>query len=465
MNTYTKEQCIEFLKEYKQFKNKTITRVKNPTTGKYLTSSATIDTIKQQCKEQHQLLSQSSSSSSPIVNFNNITQLFKLPFHKNIINAYVPNTTYTDAIKIITKYIKTNPTDPNVIQYNNILKYIREIIPGYNPLKWDKDSTDIFAMFNLTYTENYHLDRDQQNANNNIKGVINRKPVEYFKDFVFNETNIEDRNISLKIILEIILEYNSHIPYITECISNANQILDLLLQNQIKKSFSSLSISFSTTPSPRSSSSDKKDQYIKYLLHTEPKIENEEDPISGDLWTDMDSTKLKHVIKVFSNNKTYAFYVKDLYTMWHNTVKSNDPKEVFSNPYTREPFTEQQKTQIFEKMKEMYPSIKRPILCKTRKDIKLVINYLPNDFAVQIQYTNGQLNIPLANIDIPKKHVNIYDLTYFPPDIIDKIKTLFDNNKILGKKIPFKLHKAFEKYNNKDLTNETTYKDFCNLLF
>lgn len=240
MNTYTKEQCIEFLKEYKQFKNKTITRVKNPTTGKYLTSSATIDTIKQQCKEQHQLLSQSSSSSSPIVNFNNITQLFKLPFHKNIINAYVPNTTYTDAIKIITKYIKTNPTDPNVIQYNNILKYIREIIPGYNPLKWDKDSTDIFAMFNLTYTENYHLDRDQQNANNNIKGVINRKPVEYFKDFVFNETNIEDRNISLKIILEIILEYNSHIPYITECISNANQILDLLLQNQIKKSFSSL---------------------------------------------------------------------------------------------------------------------------------------------------------------------------------------------------------------------------------
>ena len=463
MSAYTKEQCIEFLKEYKQFKKKTITRVKNPTTGRYLTSSATIDGIKEKCKEQHQVESKSSSSSSPTVNFNNIIPLFKLPFDKNIINAYVPNS--TDAIKIIAKYIKTNPTDPNVIQYNNILKYIREIIPDYNPLEWDKDSTDIFAMFNLTYTESYHLDRDQQNVNNNIKGVINRKPIEYFKDFVFNNNDITDRNIALKVILEIILEYNSHIPYITERIANANQILDLLLQDQVKKSFSSLSISFSKTPSPRSSSSDKKDQYIKYLLHTEPIVVNEDDPISGDNWDDMDSTKLKHVIKVFSNNTTYAFYVKDLYKMWHNTVKTNDPKQPFANPYNREPFTEEQKTEIFEKMKLMYPSIKRPILCKTRKDIKLVINHLPNDFAVEIQYTTGQLNIPLVNIDIPMRHVHISDLRYFPPDIIDKIKALFDNNKILGKKIPFKLHKAFEQYNNKNLTNETTYKDFCNLLF
>lgn len=463
MSTYTKEQCIEFLKEYKQFKKKTITRVKNPTTGRYLTSHTTIDGIKDKCKEQHQVVSQSSSSSSPTVNFNNIIPLFKLPFDKNIINAYVSNS--TDAIKIITKYIKTNSTDPNVIQYNNILKYIREIIPDYNPLEWDKDSTDIFAMFNLTYTESYHLDREQLRANNNIKGVINRKSIEYFKDFVFNNNNITDRNISLKVILEIILEYNSHIPYITERIANANEILDLLLQNQITKSFSSLSISFSKTPSPRSSSSDKKDQYIKYLLHTEPKVVNQDDPISGDNWDDMDSTKLKHVIKVFSNNKTYAFYVKDLYKMWHNTVKTNNPNQPFANPYNREPFTEEQKTEIFEKMKLMYPSIKRPILCKTRKDIKLVINHLPNDFAVEIQYTTGQLNIPLVNINIPMRHVHISDLRYFPPDIIDKIKALFDNNKILGKKIPFKLHKAFEQYNNKDLTNETIYKDFCNLLF
>jgi len=465
MSTYTKEQCIEFLKEYKQFKKKAITRVKNPTTGRYLTSQTTIDDIKEKCKEQHQVVSQSSSSSSPTINFTNITQLFKLPLDKNITNDYVPNSTYEEAIKIIDKYIKKNPTDPNVIQYKNILKHIREIIPGYNPLEWDKDSLDIFAMFNLTYNENHPLDREQQRANNNIKGVINRKPVEYFKDFVFNETNIEERNISLKIILEIILQYNSHIPYITERIVNANDILDLLLQNQIKKAFSSLSISFSKTPSPRSSSSDKKDQYIKYLLHTEPKIENEEDPISGDLWNDMEPTKLKHVIKVVFNKTAYAFYVKDLYTMWRNTVKTNDPKEVFSNPYTREPFTEEQKTQIFEKMKEMYPSIKRPILSKTRKDIKLVLNYFPDVLSVEIQYTNGQLNIPLVNINIPTTHVHIRDLRYFPPSIIDIIKALFDNNKILGKKIPFTLHKAFEKYNNKDLTNEATYKDFCNLLF
>lgn len=465
MSTYTKEQCTQFLKEYKQFIKKTITRVKNPTTGRYLTSRATIDGIKEQCKEQHQLVSQSSSSSSPTVNFNNISQLFRLPFDKNITNAYVPNATYTDATKIIANYIKKNPTDPNVIQYNNILKHIREIIPDYNPLEWDKDSLDIFAMFNLTYNESYHLDREQQRANNNIKGVINRKPAEYFKDFVFNETNIEDRNISLKIILEIILQYNSHIPYITERIANANGILDLLLQNQITKAFSSLSISFSKTPSPRSSSSDKKDQYIKYLLHTEPIVENEEDPISGDSWNDMEPTKLKHVIKVVFNKTAHAFYVKDLFKMWHNTVKTNDPKQPFTNPYNREPFSEEQKTEIFEKMKEMYPSIKRPIFCKTRKDIKLVLNYYPDVLAVEIQYTNGQLNTPLVNINIPTIHVNISDLRYFPPDIIDKIKALFDNNKILGKKIPFKLHKAFEKYNNKDLTNETTYKDFCNLLF
>ena len=102
MSTYTKDQCTQFLKEYKQFKKGTITRVKNPTTGRYLTSHTTIDGIKEKCKEQHQVVSQSSSSSSPTVNFNNIPQLFKLPFDKNIINAYVPNATYTNAIKIIT---------------------------------------------------------------------------------------------------------------------------------------------------------------------------------------------------------------------------------------------------------------------------------------------------------------------------------------------------------------------------
>ena len=462
MDSYTKEQCEQFLKDYKKFKKGTITQIKNPKTNRLLSSSSTIETIFNNCITIHNL---SDDSSSPTINFTNITQLFKLPFDKNITNNYVPNSTYEKAIKIIDKYIKKNPTDPNVIQYKNILKYIREIIPDYNPLEWDKDSTDIFAMFNLTYTESYHLDREQRRANNNIKGVINRKPVEYFKDFVFNNNNITDRNISLKFILEIILQYNSHIPYITDRIANANQILDLLLQNQVKKSFSSLSISFSKTPSPRSNSSDKKDQYIKYLLHTEPKVVNEDDPISGDNWEDMDSTKLKHVIKVFSNNKTYAFYVKDLFKIWHNTVKTNDPNQPFANPYNREPFTEEQKTEIFEKMKLMYPSIKRPILCKTRKDIKLIINHLPYDFAVEIQYTNGQLNIPLVNINIPMRHVHISDLRYFPPSIIDIIKALFDNNKILGKKIPFKLHQAFEKYNNKDLTNETTYKDFCNLLF
>ena len=197
MSAYTKEQCIEFLKEYKQFKKKTITRVKNPTTGRYLTSSATIDGIKEKCKEQHQVESKSSSSSSPTVNFNNIIPLFKLPFDKNIINAYVPNS--TDAIKIITKYIKTNPTDPNVIQYNNILKYIREIIPDYNPLEWDKDSTDIFAMFNLTYTESYHLDREQQRCSTTIsKVLLIANLLNILKITYLTVMTSTDRNIALK---------------------------------------------------------------------------------------------------------------------------------------------------------------------------------------------------------------------------------------------------------------------------
>jgi len=83
------------------------------------------------------------------------------------------------------------------------------------------------------------------------------------------------------------------------------------------------------------------------------------------------------------------------------------------------------------------------ILCKTRKNLNyLLIIYL---ILLRLKY----------NIDIPMRHININDLRYFPPDIIDKI---------LSKKIPFKLHKTFEKYNNKDLSNENTYKDFCNPL-
>jgi hypothetical protein len=280
-------------------------------------------------------------------------------------------------------------------------------------------------------------------------------------------------------VLDIMLYYNT-VPYTIEKINNSIKTLKILLKMDnysIKSADSSLSVSFSKTPSPKSSegsdspmgAAGKKvsKKYLKYILEIEPKAINDTDLFTQDEWQEMPESKLKYVIKIPVNKKDcYAFYIKDIYKLWYESINT---KKDFKNPFNNAIFTEADEKLILEKMKEMYPAIKKPIISKARKDLVLYSVDIPYYKIIKIKYVSNQVDVDLIEINIPVKYEQhcidgTLDFAYLPATIVEKIEKLHNRNKILGKTIPFNIHSTFLEYNGKNLNNVNTYKDFCDKL-
>jgi hypothetical protein len=484
-NNLNEEQCKTFLKEYKEYKKKIITSITNPITKRILTDTKRIELIKDLCVSKYNLqsLAKSSSSQKVILNKQNINLLLRLPLIPSInvlFSKPVPNDI---GFPLLEQYIENNKQSNVIIEYKEILKEIRNFIPLYDPLHWKKDEElAIFAEFNLVFKEGFNIDADTLKTNNNIKGVI-KQASDYFKasiiqsDIIKTKENYKDNLIhnynkyyALLMVLDIMMYYNT-IPFIIDRINNQIKLLKILLNidnTVIKTSDSSLSVSFSKTPSPKSSEgSVESKKYLKYILETEPKAINDTDLFTQDEWKDISESKLKFVIKIPVDKKTcYAFYIKDIYKLWYESVNT---KKDFKNPFTNAIFNEKQEDMILEKMKEMYPVIKKPKLSEARKDLVLykvdIVHYL----LVKIKYVNNPIDIDLIEIRIPIKYEQqcidgTLDFAYLPASIIEKIEKLHNRNKILGKKIPFIINPIFLKYNGKSLDNVNNYKEFCDKL-
>ncbi len=61
-------------------------------------------------------------------------------------------------------------------------------------------------------------------------------------------------------------------------------------------------------------------------------------------------------------------------------------------------------------------------------------------------------------------HEDGINIEYNPAFLFENINKLKKENKIIGKKMPFKLHPAFAKYYNSYITTEEQYKDFFTLI-
>ena len=483
-NDLNEEQCKEFLKEYKDFIKNKITFVTNPITKRTLKDKTRIKAIKDHCVNKYNLSSSSSSSSSQkvILNKQNINILLRLPLIPNINVFFTKPTTNDIGFALLEQYIKDNKQTDVIIEYKAILKEMRLFIPIYNPLHWKKDEElAIFAEFNLVFKEGLNIDRETVRSNNHIKGVI-KYASDYFKEAIVQSDTIKTRedykthltdnynkHYALLMVLDIMLYYNTS-PYICDSINNKINVLKMLLNidnNVIKTSDSSLSISFSKSPSPKSNSSVESKKYFKALFETEPIPVNDTDAISGYEWKEMAENKLKFVIKIpINKTSAYAFYIKDIYKIWKESINN---KTTFKNPLTNKDFTEDEEKLILDKMKEMYPSITKPIISKARKDLVLYSVDILHYKLIKIKYVINQIEVDLIEISIPIKYeqecINgTLDFAYLPATIVEKIEKLHNQNKILGKKIPFLIHKTFLKYNNKNLDIKNNYKDFCDNL-
>ena len=211
---------------------------------------------------------------------------------------------------------------------------------------------------------------------------------------------------------------------------------------------------------------------------------NDADFYTMDEWADMSLRKLKSVVVIpyEENGKTYAnaYYVKSLYKAWYLAIKDQKP---FLNPSNRKPFTQENKNKILEVIQNLHPGLKAPRYGSQggRKDISVNYTNDYNDtYTMQVSYLYPRQDhyysyakYSLIKIQFPHSFIyaddnrpddnSVVPLAYNPTFLFEMINTLMRQNKIIGKKVPFKINDAFEENNNKKL-NKAQYMRFFDKL-
>jgi hypothetical protein len=413
--------------------------------------------------------------------------------------------------------LRAHLNDPNnhtdyAMNYREYVKEILKYMPIYDPFMKKKDfKIFIFKYFNPNvsisrnrveyYMEYCHkvyisaLFQDTRNLNmGNFVYDDNYRAVSTASGFLARLSQHKYFYYALYFISKILINNIQGDP---ELIRNLI-IIKKLLKSLIDKDFviedTDVSLSFSTSSS--SSKSDdmtKKDssmnniyrelgrrEFVKYIMNNgeNPQTVNDADPYLGIEWKKMSINKLRMVVKIPTETNgrifTYAFYARSLYKDWKNAMRTRKP---FMNPFTRVPFSYEDETSILDILEKKYPSITKP----SRDPVNRFDVYIEDPETVRINgmyfwriniwYNYGTRQRPeyikIVAVNIISS-LDLYDepadVEYHPIVLFENIDKLKRENKIIGKKMPFKLHPAFAKYYNSYITTEAEYKDFFTLL-
>jgi hypothetical protein len=413
--------------------------------------------------------------------------------------------------------LRAHLNDPNnhadyVISYREYVIEIKKYLPIYDPFMKKKD----LKIYILDYfNPNVQFSRDrmiyfieycqkvytsaifQDTRNMNMGHFIyddNYRAVSTPSGFLARLSQSRYSYYALYFINKILLNEINGDP---ELIRNFI-LTKKLLKNLIDKDFviedTDVSLSFSTSSS--SSKSDdmtKKDssmnniyrelgrrEFVKYIMNNgdNPRTVNDADPYLGVKWERMSVNKLRMVVKIPTEMNgrvfTYAFYSRSLYKDWKNAMRTKKP---FINPFTRTPFGEDDEAKILNVLEQKYPYITMPpqehvnrfdLYFQEPETIRVNGLYF---WQINIWYNYGTRQIPeyikIVAVNIISS-LDLYnddrEVEYHPIVLFENIGKLKRENKIIGKKMPFKLHPAFAKYFNTYITTEAQYKDFFTLL-
>ena len=220
----------------------------------------------------------------------------------------------------------------------------------------------------------------------------------------------------------------------------------------------------------------EKELFLAYLKNNKGYINeiNDADFITHTNWEEMPLSKLRNVIKIsyVNNNKNfcYAFDSKALYKLWKYNYYSD---REFKNPYSQEEFTEEHTNAILIKLgkRDFRYDEEEYISSNTRHDINLIISDIEKDgvvyWEIKILYSLVKgLIIYKANSD-SFKLIRITISNEMPDidNLLNKVRSLYDSNKIISKMIPFRFHPAFIKHNYETIDDAEIYKDFYDMVF
>lgn len=413
--------------------------------------------------------------------------------------------------------LKRHLNDPNnhadyAISYREYVEEIVKYIPIYDPFMKKKDLKLYILnyfnpniqfsrermMFFIEYCQKVYttaIFQDTRNMNlGNFTYDYNYRPVSTAAGFLARLSQSKYIYYALYFVNKMLLNNINGDP---ELIRNFI-LTKKLLKNLIDKDFviedTDVSLSFSTSSS--SSKSDdmtKKDssmnniyrqlgrkEFVKYIMNNgeNPRTINDADPYLGVKWERMSLNKLRMVVKIPTETNgqvfTYAFYARSLYKDWKNAMRTRKP---FINPFTRTPFSADDEAKILNVLEQKYPYITMP----AREPVNRFDLYFQDPetirvngvyfWQINIWYNYGTRESPeyikiiaVNVISYLELYNDVRQVEYSPAFLFENIDKLRKENKIIGKKMPFKLHPAFVKYFNTYITTEAQYKDFFNLL-
>jgi hypothetical protein len=307
-----------------------------------------------------------------------------------------------------------------------------------------------------------------------ISNIINQHYISSSNNLAFHYLHESTNQNSIKNIELIKILANKH-NYI---LINNLKIDINIFESSIDKS----SLDSKTDINKREERINERKKILEYLNNNKGYNNpiNKEDFITLDIFEEMTLKQLRRVIKISYVLKTkegekksycHAFDSKVLYKLFLNNYNKNDKKIVAKNPHSQQEFSEEDIIAVFtafgkrdfRKDKEDYGTV-----ITTRYDVELTIvpfkkgdiqyNEITILYLVDkgiIKYESDSFKIRLVRITI--KEMPVVD------NLIARICSLYDDNKIISAMIPFTFHPAFVKYNGETI-DETNIDDFAAMI-
>ena len=471
-------------------------------------------------------ISSSSSSSSKkdadpykdlkTLTFKDIDKILEYPTetsaakNKHLLSLFSKKVKVEKATQILKEYLDDRSiTDENVLLYRKI----KERIKTSYLVRYDSFMTA--TELNKIVKDNYFTAGYESIMSANATSEINTGKV--FKDadnlfeqaILYNDRNKNENDYKTLVkdsyykyyavefmLLQLIKIYEFKRAYRVASAEMYLSLIDRLIEGTLLISDPDASISFDKS---LSWSASPEDPILKAEYKTNKETElarimdagkeyagsiNDADFYTMDEWADMSLRKLKSVVVIpyEENGKTYAnaYYVKSLYKAWYLAIKDQKP---FLNPSNRKPFTQENKNKILEVIQNLHPGLKAPRYGSQggRKDISVNYTNDYNDtYTIQVSYLYPRQDhyysyakYSLIKIQFPTSFIyaddnrpdddSVVPLAYNPTFLFEMINTLMRQNKIIGKKVPFKINDAFAENNNKKL-NKAQYMRFFDKL-
>ena len=431
--------------------------------------------------------------------------------NKHLLSLFSKKVKVDKAASILKAYLEDlSITDENVLLYRKIKDRIKtSYLVGYDPFisatELKKIVKDNFFTVGTMASAMSANEPSELNTGKVFKDADNL----FEQAILYNDRNKNENDYKILVkdsyykyyavefmLLQLIKIYEFKRAYRVASAEMYLSLIDRLIEGTLLISDPDASISFDKS---LSWSASPEDPILKAEYKTNKKTElarimdagkeyagsiNDADFYTMDEWSDMSLRKLKSVVVIpyEENGKTYAnaYYVKSLYKAWYLAIKDQKP---FLNPSNRKPFNQGDKDTILEVIQDLHPGLRAPRYGSQggRKDISVTYTNNYNDtYTIQISYLYPSLDhsynyakYALIKIQFPHSFVyaddnrpddeSVVPLAYNPTFLFEMINTLMRQNKIIGKKVPFKINDAFEENNNKKL-NKAQYMRFFDKL-